>query len=126
MVFRGVEISYEDHAHVCSVCGMEVGTVEQTAKTQRAVSDAYRKATGLLTGEEIRENRTRFGLSQKALADRMTVGIASIRRWEGGIIQSRAMDKALRAALWNSDSDPEYDYKEERQNKETDTYEITE
>lgn len=108
MVFRGVEIRYEDHAYICSVCGLEVGTTEQTAKTQRIISDAYRKATGLLTGKEIRENRNRFALSQKALADRMTVGIASIKRWEGGIIQNRSMDRALRAALWNSECEDNY------------------
>jgi len=108
MVFRGVEINYKDHAYVCPDCKMEVGTTEQTAKIQKTISDAYRKAAGLLTGEEIRENRNRFGLSQKALADKMTVGIASIKRWEGGIIQSKSMDKALRNAFWNSEHENTY------------------
>lgn len=108
MVFRGVKVSYKDHAYVCSDCGMEVGTTEQTAKMQKAISDSYRKTVGLLTGQEIRKNRNRLGLSQKALADRMTVGIASIKRWEGGIIQSKAMDKALRAAFWNSERENNY------------------
>jgi hypothetical protein len=35
----------------------------------------------------------------------MTVGIASIKRWEGGIIQSKSMDKALRNVFWNHDSE---------------------
>ena len=29
----------------------------------------------------------------------MGVGIASIKRWENGVIQSRSMDKAVRTAL---------------------------
>ena len=108
MVFRGIEISYKDHAYVCADCGMEVGTTEQTGRMQKSVSDAYRKATGLLTGEEIRKYRKQIALSQKGLADKMTVGIASIKRWEGGIIQSKSMDKALRAAFWNSEFTNDY------------------
>ncbi len=108
MVFREVEINYKDHVYVCVNCGMEVGTIEQAAQTQKIISNAYRKAVGLLTGGEIRDNRKKFNLSQKALADRMTVGIASIKRWEGGVIQSKSMDKALRTALWNSERENNY------------------
>ncbi|MCP4351697.1 MAG: hypothetical protein GY795_40035 [Desulfobacterales bacterium] len=36
------------------------------------------------------------------IAEKMAVGIASIKRWEGGLIQTRSMDKALRAALSDS------------------------
>jgi len=31
----------------------------------------------------------------------MTVGIASIKRWESGVIQSKSMDKTLRNVFWN-------------------------
>ncbi len=34
----------------------------------------------------------------------MTVGIASIKRWEGSQVQSLAMDKALRATLWEKET----------------------
>ena len=68
---------------MCPVCGIEAGTINQTATTQRAISDAYRKAVNLLTGKEIREGRKELELSQEALAKRMNVGIASIKRWEG-------------------------------------------
>ena len=97
--FRGVDIAFQAEYHVCPVCGTQAGTVGQTAATQRAISDAYRKAVNLLTGKEIREGRKGLNLSQEALARRMNVGIASIKRWEGGLIQSRSMDQALRMAL---------------------------
>jgi putative zinc finger/helix-turn-helix YgiT family protein len=99
MNFRGVAINFEAEYYVCLVCGLEAGTVEQSSAIQRAISDTYRKTVNLLTGKEIREGRTRLELSQEALAKRMNVGIASIKRWEGGLIQSRSMDKALRMAL---------------------------
>ena len=97
--FRGIDIAFKAEHHVCPVCGTEAGTVDQTSATQRAISDAYRKAVKLLTGKEICEGRKRLNLSQEALAKRMNVGIASIKRWEGGLIQSRSMDQALRMAL---------------------------
>ncbi len=99
MKFRGVDITFQTEHYMCPVCSLEAGSIEQTSATQKAISDAYRKAVKLLTGKEIREGRKRLNLTQDALAKRMTVGIASIKRWEGGLIQSKAMDKALRMAL---------------------------
>lgn len=97
--FRGIDIVFPAEYYVCPICGVEAGSVEQTAKIQRAISDAYRKAVNLLTGEEIREQRKGLSLSQDALAKRMNVGVASIKRWEGGLIQSKSMDTILRIAL---------------------------
>lgn len=99
MKFRGVYITFQTEHYVCPVCGIEVGSIEQATVTQRAISDAYRKAVGLLTSEKIREGRKKWNLTQDDLAQRMCVGIASIKRWEGGIIQTKSMDMALRRAL---------------------------
>jgi putative zinc finger/helix-turn-helix YgiT family protein len=99
MEFRGLDITFQAEHYVCPACGIEVGFIDQTAATQRAISDAYRKVVGLLTGKEIREGRNKLNLTQEDLAQKMCVGIASIKRWEGGIIQSKSMDKALRMAL---------------------------
>jgi len=97
--FRGMDIKFQAEHYVCPVCGIEAGDIDQTATAQRAISDVYRKAVNLLTGKQIREGRKELKLSQEALAKRMNVGIASIKRWEGGLIQTKAMDKALRLAL---------------------------
>jgi putative zinc finger/helix-turn-helix YgiT family protein len=99
LTFRGVEIRIPIEHHSCRVCGVEAGTVDQTASMQKAISEAYRKAINLLTGKEIVEARKKLNLSQEALARRMNVGIASIKRWEGSQIQSKSMDHALRLAL---------------------------
>jgi putative zinc finger/helix-turn-helix YgiT family protein len=97
--FRGVNVAFEVEHYVCSVCGLEVGGIDQAARTQRAIADAYRKKTGLLTGEEIRKAREKKGWTQDGLAKRTSVGVASIKRWEGGLIQTQVMDKALREAF---------------------------
>ncbi len=97
--FRGVELTVPVEQYQCPNCNIEFGSVEQTGNIQRAVADAYRKRVGLLTAKEIVEQRTKQDLSQSDLAKRMNVGIASIKRWETGSIQSKSMDKALRMAL---------------------------
>ncbi len=98
--FRGKKISYATEMYQCPECKLELATIKQAAATQKAIADAYRKNEGLLTGEEIKNFRKKFNLTQQKLAAEMTVGIASIKRWEGGIIQSKSMDKILSSTFW--------------------------
>lgn len=97
--FRGVEITYPVEIFQCPVCSLEVGTIGQTAEIQKTVADAYRSKIGLLTSREIVAGRTKLRIAQQGLADRMKVGIASIKRWEGATIQTKSMDTMLRHAL---------------------------
>ncbi len=99
VAFRGINIIVPIEQYVCEVCGVEAGTVDQATAIQKEISDAYRKAINLLTGKEMVDKRKRLKLTQEGLAKRMNVGIASIKRWEGGTIQSKSMDHALRIAL---------------------------
>jgi len=99
ITFRGSTLMVPVEQYVCPECGIKAGTVKQTAEVQKAMADAYRKTVGLLTGNEIVEGRKKLNLTQDALAKRMNVGIASIKRWEGIAIQSKSMDTALRTAL---------------------------
>lgn len=99
MTFREEEINFQAETYVCEKCKLEVATIEQTAVIQNTIADAYRKKTGLLTGAEIRNAREKLRLSQRDLAKRAGVGIASIKRWENGTIQTRSMNSALKAAF---------------------------
>jgi putative zinc finger/helix-turn-helix YgiT family protein len=101
--FRGVDVTYETDVYVCSECGLEAATVAQAGETQRAISAAYRKKMNLLTGEEIKNLRKQRGLNQQELANLLKVGVASIKRWETGLIQSKSMDQALRVHLQGDD-----------------------
>ncbi len=100
-MFKGVDINYTADAFVCPVCGLEAGTVQTAGGVQRAIADAYRAKTGLLTSREIKSLRVSRGFTQQQLADAMNVGIASVKRWETGLIQSKSMDHALRIQLQN-------------------------
>jgi putative zinc finger/helix-turn-helix YgiT family protein len=99
MTFKGVELAIEADAYVCARCGFEAGTIESAGAVQRAIAEAYRLKTGRLTSGEIKRLREAKGLTQHDLADRMQVGIASIKRWETGVVQSKSMDQALRSHL---------------------------
>jgi putative zinc finger/helix-turn-helix YgiT family protein len=98
--FKGVDVEVESEAYVCPCCGIEVGTVFQASAAQRAISEEYRKKTGLLTGGEIKQLRQARGLSEKQLADLMNVCADSVRKWECGIVQDFTMDRLLRKILF--------------------------
>jgi putative zinc finger/helix-turn-helix YgiT family protein len=101
--FRDVQLSIPVEQYVCPECGEEAGTVDQAAVIQKSIADAYRKSAGLLTSREIVEGRKKLNLTQDDLARKMSVGIASIKRWEGAGIQTKSMDQALRLALRGKD-----------------------
>ena len=85
ITYKGEEISFKVESYICEECGIEVATIEQAAVIQNIIADAYRKKVGLLTGEEIKEQREKLGLTQKELAKGAGVGVASIKRWENGL-----------------------------------------
>jgi len=97
--FRGESLEIQFEEYVCEDCQTHVGTVEQTSVIQNLIADAYRKKVGLLTGREIREKREELGISQEKLAKMAGIGIASIKRWENGIIQTKSMNAALMSAF---------------------------
>jgi putative zinc finger/helix-turn-helix YgiT family protein len=97
--FRGKRLKMRAQHFVCPECGIEVDDLDLAAANQKALSDAYRSAVKLLTGEQIVEGRKKLKWTQEELAKAANVGIASIKRWETGQIQTKAMDDVLRRAL---------------------------
>jgi len=91
---RAYEVSVPDLvALVCTTCGnrhLEVAS-------QIRISEALRRAAGLLTPSEIRGFRAGLGLTQKALAEHLKIGEATLSRWETGAqIQQRSLDLLMR------------------------------
>lgn len=77
----------------CAACG-DTYLAEGGEEAQH---EAVCRHLGRLTPEDIRQLRGRHGLSQAALAERTGIGIASIKRWERGlIIQNASLDARLR------------------------------
>jgi putative zinc finger/helix-turn-helix YgiT family protein len=93
---------------VCQKCGFSTISSKQSGKFTQAVSDAYRRAHGLLTGPDLQRLRKQLDMSQVEFAEYLGVGAASVKRWECGQVQDKAMDELIRlktdpdAALRNS------------------------
>jgi DNA-binding transcriptional regulator YiaG len=63
----------------------------------KRLNDALRKAVGLLSPEEIHQNRVALGYTQQQLADYLRISMFTLSRWETGAqIQQRGMDALLR------------------------------
>jgi len=99
LTFKGVDLTVATDSYVCSTCGIEAGTTNTAGAWQHAIADAYRAKKGLLTSDEIKDLRKARNLTQRQLAEIMNIGIASIKRWETGTVQSASMDTALRMQL---------------------------
>lgn len=92
---RREKYSVEMDALVCSGCGHVALEGKDMQEFLRLLADAYRRAHDLLTSEEIRQIRT--GMSQQEFANKLRFGVASIKRWELGGIQTEHADKTMRA-----------------------------
>jgi putative zinc finger/helix-turn-helix YgiT family protein len=59
--------------------------------------EAVCRYLGVLTPNEVRDIRTRFGMSRQRFADVTRLGVATLARWESGeVIQNAALDTYLR------------------------------
>lgn len=99
ITFKGVDLAVDTESYICPKCGLEAGTTETAGALQLTIADAYRVKKGLLTSGEIKDLRQARHLTQRQLAEMMNIGIASIKRWETGAVQSESMDHALRMQL---------------------------
>ena len=61
------------------------------------LSEALRKEAGLLSPQEIHQNRLALGYTQQQLADYLRISMFTLSRWETGAqIQQRGMDALMR------------------------------
>ena len=93
---RGESVTVQARAGRCGGCGRVILTSKGRRAYHRACSDAYRRLHGLLTTSEIDGLRRNLGMTWKQFADYVDVGIASLKRWMAGEIQSSSMDALVR------------------------------
>lgn len=85
-------------AHLrCPKCGEGILSLEAMRELSLRAHAAYRERFGLLSPNEIRSIRVKYGLTQAQLAKLLRLGGNTLSRWESGrIVQTAAMDVLLR------------------------------
>ncbi len=97
---RGETFTVPHHHWKCGACGVAILGDAEMDEAMRATVAAYQGAHDLLTAREIREARARLNWSQRELAERSGVGIATIKRLElGGVVQTDTNDRCLRDTM---------------------------
>ena len=96
LTVRDEEVTVRSRGLRCDACGWETQDLAGSAQLAQAGADAYRRKHRLLTSDELRTRRERLGMAQEAFAGWLSVGIASVKRWEGAHVQERAMDELIR------------------------------
>lgn len=81
----------------CSECGEAIVDNESLKASGKMLKDFQREIDGLLTGQQIKNVRTKLGLTQTQLAHIIGGGLKSVARYEAGqVSQSKGMDNLLR------------------------------
>ena len=95
---NGEEVSVSSALHLrCPKCDEVVLRFSDARRLQEDAIAVYRKKHGLLSADEIRAIRERFGLTQSELARLLHLGANTISRWESGRnVQTEAMEMLLR------------------------------
>lgn len=96
--------------NACQSCHSILMDNEQMNGLRRASADRYREANGLLTSKEIVAYREKLGLSQIGFARFLSVGEASVKRWETYYIQDESQDDHIRVKCDLSYSESNYFY----------------
>ena len=95
---NGEEVGVPHASHLkCPRCGEVVLRFGDSRRLSEDAAAIYRKKHGLLSADQIRAVRDRFGLTQAALARLLRLGANTVSRWESGRnVQTGAMDMLLR------------------------------
>lgn len=102
--FKGINLKVLCEKYLCRKCGIEAGTIEQAARVQSLLAEAYRSEKGLLSGFSISKMRKESGLTEGQLAVLMNTTEKMINDWECCIVQSPEEDRLLRKILTVSEN----------------------
>jgi putative zinc finger/helix-turn-helix YgiT family protein len=104
LIDRVAEVKYEGKLYKVKATKVPVERCENCGSTtygvesEERIDAALRDQLGLLQPQVIRKNRSELGLKQEQFASALGCAGESISRWESGaIVQSRAVDRMLRA-----------------------------
>lgn len=96
--YKGQSITIPNYIiYECDSCGEAIVDSRTLKIAGKKLTAFKRKVEGLLTPEEIRKIRKKFGFSQELMSELLGGGKKAFARYETGeLCQSRAMDNLLR------------------------------
>lgn len=104
IVHGSKEAVIQDERTVCGHCGMVSYVGEQASRHELAVAAKIREMDGLLSAEDLRRIRLKYGFRQTDMEAMLSVGPKTWTRWERGKVpQSKAADTLIRVLA----ADPE-------------------
>lgn len=92
---KGEEIQIEAKVAYCKECGKEIFHEELDKENQRKVFDIYRERHNLLSPEDIKETRTKYGLNQREMSRLLGWGEITYHRYENGAAPDSAHNNQL-------------------------------
>ncbi len=96
---RGVHFSYLELVAVCEGCGEELYVPEVNDANVQAQEDAYRKAAGIITVQEIHAILKKYDIGARPLAKLMGYGEVTVNRYVAGQLPSRQHSEELLKVL---------------------------
>ena len=102
--FKNRLVSYDALYMYCDAAEEFYMNEHQLQENDIRLKDAYRKAEGLLTSDEISHIRGKYGITQSDLCSLLGWGGKTITRYESHQVQDRAHDTILKKI----DRDPEW------------------
>ena len=93
---RGEPIEIEAEVTICQKCGSKIFEEERDSRNLEKAYGQYRQIHKLLSPDEIRTIREKYGLSQRALSRMLGWGEITIHRYESGAVQDNVHNSTLR------------------------------
>lgn len=91
----GVPVKSHYHVCTCSVCGCEIQIPKFNNQDEKEAFEGYKRIKGMVSGEEIRKLREKYGLSSSSFASLLGLGEKTLIRYENGDIQTKEIDTLL-------------------------------
>ncbi len=92
---RGEPVEYEAQVFRCDSCHNEFAPTDLEERNFQSAFHLYRQKYKLLSPEDIKKIRTRYGLSQRAFSRFLGWGEITVHRYEAGAIQSFSHNDTL-------------------------------
>lgn len=92
---RGEDIVIESQVTYCKKCGNKIWNEDLDDKNLIKAYEKYKENHNLLSANEIKDIREKYGLTQQTFARILGVGDKTITRYENGAIQDTAINNLI-------------------------------